>query len=111
MDGAEGGGPTVDPDRFQGRGEPYPGHWREFPRPWPVPDEAVLDDGIRQVLAAAIDALPDQERAVLRMRDVEGLPSEDVCSILHISAADQRMLLHRARAAVRGALGRHYGHA
>ncbi len=27
--------PTVDPDAFQGADEPYPGHWRSFPEPWP----------------------------------------------------------------------------
>ena len=28
--------PTVDADRFQAEGDPYPDHWKEFPRPWPA---------------------------------------------------------------------------
>ena len=38
------------------------------------------------------------------MRDIDGYDAEDVCAALEISAANQRMLLHRARAAVRGRL-------
>ena len=45
--------------------------------------------------------LPHRQRVVVTLRDVEGYTSEEVCSILDISAANQRVLLHRARAAVR----------
>ncbi|HEX4864448.1 MAG TPA: RNA polymerase sigma factor, partial [Acidimicrobiales bacterium] len=36
-DGSLTTGPTVDPERFQGSGEKYPGGWRQFPTPWPSP--------------------------------------------------------------------------
>ncbi|GLZ29349.1 hypothetical protein Lesp02_15390 [Lentzea sp. NBRC 105346] len=42
------GGPTVDPDRFRGPDDAYPGHWREFPEPW------VLGDEFRHVVARAL---------------------------------------------------------
>jgi RNA polymerase sigma-70 factor, ECF subfamily len=41
---------------------------------------------------------------VIRLRDVEGYRPADVCSILDISASDQRALLHRARAFIRAGL-------
>jgi RNA polymerase sigma-70 factor (ECF subfamily) len=41
---------------------------------------------------------------VITLRDIEGYSSAEVCSILDISAANQRVLLHRARALVRGRL-------
>jgi RNA polymerase sigma-70 factor (ECF subfamily) len=44
---------------------------------------------------------------VLRLRDVEGLPAKDVCNILRLSETNQRVLLHRGRAAVRRALDRY----
>jgi RNA polymerase sigma-70 factor, ECF subfamily len=94
-------GPTVDPACFQGPDEPYPGHWRQFPTPWRTPEQHTLDAEVRHLLAAAIDRLPDRQRVVLVLRDVEGCDAEEVCSILDITAANQRVLLHRARAAVR----------
>ena len=39
--------------------------------------------------------------AMIYARDVEGLPTADVCSILGISEGNQRVLLHRARARIR----------
>jgi RNA polymerase sigma-70 factor (ECF subfamily) len=42
------------------------------------------------------------------VHDVEGYSSEEVCSILEISAANQRVLLHRARAFVRGRLEEYF---
>jgi RNA polymerase sigma-70 factor, ECF subfamily len=41
---------------------------------------------------------------VITMRDVQGRPAEQVCAILEISQANQRVLLHRARAHVRARL-------
>jgi RNA polymerase sigma-70 factor, ECF subfamily len=92
------GGPTVDPSRFRGAGEQFPGHWREFPEPW------VLDGELRQVLARALVGLPERQRVVVVLRDVEGRTSEEVCATLEISPANQRVLLHRGRAAVRACL-------
>jgi RNA polymerase sigma-70 factor (ECF subfamily) len=41
---------------------------------------------------------------VITMRDIEGYDADDVCATLELSTANQRVLLHRARAAVRGRL-------
>jgi RNA polymerase sigma-70 factor, ECF subfamily len=101
-------GPTVDPDRFQGPGEPYPGHWRALPAPWPdlvpSPEQRTLDAELRVRLEDALDGLPERQRAVITLRDVQGRPAEEVCEILEISPANQRVLLHRARAHVRARL-------
>jgi RNA polymerase sigma-70 factor, ECF subfamily len=97
-------GPTVDPKRFRGPDEPYAGHWREFPARWPSPEQQTLAGEIRSQLAIALDQLPDSQRIVITLRDIEGYSSAEVCSILDISAANQRVLLHRARAFVRGRL-------
>jgi RNA polymerase sigma-70 factor, ECF subfamily len=94
-------GPTVDPSRFGGPGDPFPGHWLEFPAPWPSPEQAAVDGEIRAHLSEALAALPERQRIVITLRDVEGYDSDEVCSILEISAANQRVLLHRARASVR----------
>jgi len=103
---AEDDGPTVDPSRFRGPGEPYAGHWaagRE-PRPWHLPEDHVLRDEVRDVITAAIDELPSRLRAVITLRDVEGYSPAEVCSLLDVSPGNQRVLLHRARARLRGKL-------
>jgi RNA polymerase sigma-70 factor (ECF subfamily) len=96
--------PTVDPTRFQGTTEPYPGHWRESPLTWATPETATLAREVRATMTAVLLELPMRQRIVLTLRDVEGYTSEEVCEILGVSTANQRVLLHRARAAVRAAL-------
>jgi RNA polymerase sigma-70 factor (ECF subfamily) len=96
--------PTVDPSRFRGPGQPYEGHWIDWPAPWPGPEDATLAAEVRARAAAAVAALPDRQRVVITLRDVEGYEPAEVCEILEISAANQRVLLHRARAYVRGRL-------
>ena len=101
-------GPTVDPGRFQGPGDPQPGHWRRFPMAWPSAETEVVSAEVRHVIEAALADLPHRQRVVITLRDVDGYGSGEVCSILEISAVNQRVLLHRARAAVRGRLEEYY---
>ena len=54
-----------------------------------------------QQLLAAIGALPAAQRAVLELRDILGFTSHEVCELLDISEANQRVLLHRARSKAR----------
>jgi RNA polymerase sigma-70 factor (ECF subfamily) len=100
--------PTVDPSRFQGPAEDYPGHWRAFPQQWPSLEDEALAGETRAVVGAAMERLPMRQRIVMTLRDVEGCSSEEVCTILEISSANQRVLLHRARAAVRAELEEYF---
>jgi RNA polymerase sigma-70 factor, ECF subfamily len=102
--GDEAGGPTVDPDLFRGPEDPYPGGWRSFPQEWRSAEDDALDAEVRDHLRAALEKLPERQRIVLTLRDVIGCSSEEVCDLLEVSAANQRVLLHRARAAARAVL-------
>jgi RNA polymerase sigma-70 factor (ECF subfamily) len=51
--------------------------------------------------------LPEAQRAVITLRDIEGLDTDEICNLLAITVTNQRVLLHRARARVRQALARH----
>ena len=102
--GDEDLGPTLDPSLFRGADDPYPGGWRSFPEEWRSTEGPVLADELRAQVRTAIDALPERQRVVLTLRDVMGHGSGEVCEMLEISSANQRVLLHRARAAVRGHL-------
>jgi RNA polymerase sigma-70 factor (ECF subfamily) len=105
--GDEDTGPTVDPDLFRGPGDAFAGGWRSFPQEWRSAEDGVLDREVRDHLRRALEQLPDRQRIVLTLRDVIGCGSEEVCDLLEVSAANQRVLLHRARAAARLALSRY----
>jgi RNA polymerase sigma-70 factor (ECF subfamily) len=100
--------PAVAPERFQREGDAWPGHWAAPPRPWEDPERRLASLEAREYLRAAIAALPATQQAVLTLRDVEGLDAEEVCELLDVSAGNQRVLLHRARAKVRTELERYF---
>jgi len=106
---AGGDEPSVDPDRFLGPEHRQHGGWSLGPSDWATPEEELLGGETREVIMRAIDELPESQRAVITMRDVEGLPSEEVAAALEISQGNERVLLHRARSTVRRAIERHLG--
>ena len=93
---------SVDADRFHGPEHPWPGHWAAAPQGFP--EERLLAAETLAVVERAIEALPPAQRAVISLRDVEGWSAEEVCNALTLSGTNQRVLLHRARSAVRKAL-------
>lgn len=100
-------GGTVDPARFREPGQQWAGHWKEQQAPVPFPDTpegSVLGDELVAVTRRELDKLPPRQREVVTMRDVLGMDAAEVSALLDISAANQRVLLHRGRAAVRQAL-------
>jgi RNA polymerase sigma-70 factor (ECF subfamily) len=100
-------GGTVDPARFRPAGDRWPGHWKagEEPSPFPdTPEGSVLGGELVAVARRELDQLPDKQRTVVTLRDMHGFDSKEVCELLDISIAHQRVLLHRGRAAVRQAL-------
>jgi RNA polymerase sigma-70 factor (ECF subfamily) len=95
--------PTVDPDRFEKTGR-WAGTWSSPPSHDAMPEARVLAGELGGRLRAVIDELPEVQRAVLELRDVQGLSSAEVCELLDLSEANQRVLLHRARARARALL-------
>jgi RNA polymerase sigma-70 factor (ECF subfamily) len=109
---ADDAGPAVDPDRFRGPDDQWPRHWTPLgkPRLWPRSPEAeiVAAEDHRQ-LEDGLAELPVQQRTVVALRDVHGMTSEEVCSLLELSASNQRVLLHRGRSRLRGLLEMRFG--
>ena len=92
--------PAVDPAEFDAHGS-----WLVGPQSWDSsPEERLLAHEMRARIQEAVEMLPANQRAVISLRDIAGLSSEEVCRSLGISEANQRVLLHRARAKVRQAL-------
>jgi RNA polymerase sigma-70 factor (ECF subfamily) len=95
--GADSRGPTVDRRRFGADDR-----WLLPPARWSrLPENVLESQETLAELKAAIDMLPPKLREVIVLRDVVGLPSDEVSGLLAISASNQRVRLHRARAAVR----------
>lgn len=95
-------GPSVDPSRFQARGEPHPGGWRASPDEWP--EHSVLSREVREEVRRAVATLPERQRVVVSLRDLGGHTAEEVARLLDISPGNQRVLLHRGRSTVRAHL-------
>jgi RNA polymerase sigma-70 factor, ECF subfamily len=100
--GGEDDEPSVDPDRFLGPDSRTPGAWAAPPRAWP--EEKILERETLGVINMAIEELPEAQREVIRLRDVEGWTPMEVTDALEITDGNQRVLLHRARSKVRAAV-------
>lgn len=101
--------PTVEPERFN----PGAGHWLDGtgPRGWDtIPEERLLSRETGDIIQQTIAALPPNQAAVIRLRDIDGLSSAEVCNMLNLSETNQRVLLHRARSRVRRALEAYFSH-
>ncbi len=97
--------PAVSPDRFLPAGHRWAGDWAEKPQPWGRSiEEQTLSREMLACIRTAIERLPENQRLVIGMRDVEGWDSEEVCNVLGLTETNQRVLLHRARSKVRRAL-------
>jgi RNA polymerase sigma-70 factor (ECF subfamily) len=99
--------PSVPPQRFQQRGEAWPGHWASPPRPWEDPERRLESIEVREHLREALGTLPAAQQTVVTLRDVEGLDADEVCGLLGLTDGNQRVLLHRGRARLRAALDRY----
>lgn len=99
--------PAVDRSRFDATG-----HWAAPPERWVEEAENRVDAAkLADRLRSAVGELPARQREVVLLRDVEGLSSEEVCSVLEISEGNQRVLLHRARSRLRQVLETEFGRA
>jgi RNA polymerase sigma-70 factor (ECF subfamily) len=98
------GSPAVDPSNFENGG------WAQPPRPFPAdPESELLSGELRGRLAEAVETLPEQQRAVILLRDFAGLGGPEVAEALGISEGNQRVILHRARSKVREELAGYLG--
>lgn len=96
--------PTVEPDRFRRPHDEYGGGRKTLPVAWPSLEEVVVGADTTRRVGEMIAGLPDRQRLVISLRDLHGFSSAEVCDLLGLTAANQRVLLHRARAAVRAGL-------
>jgi RNA polymerase sigma-70 factor (ECF subfamily) len=89
-----------DADRFDGSGV-----WSTPPVPWTDQvDDRLTAEHVASLARELLDTLPESQRQVVLLRDVEGLPATEVAALLDLSDGNQRVLLHRGRARLRAGL-------
>ncbi|HEY4377914.1 MAG TPA: sigma-70 family RNA polymerase sigma factor [Acidimicrobiales bacterium] len=92
-------------DRFRRWDEPWPGGWTTPPTDWcELADDRITSADTVAAARAAIDVLPERQRVIVLLRDLAGWSAEEVCVALDLTEGNQRVLLHRARSAVRRSL-------
>ncbi len=69
-----------------------------------LPEEALTTQEAESAIMEKLKSLPPNQAVVITLRDLEGLSSDEVCLLLGLSPANQRVLLHRARLALRRTL-------
>ncbi|MGD1057493.1 MAG: RNA polymerase sigma factor [Solirubrobacteraceae bacterium] len=100
-------GPVVDRSRFDASGA-----WMSPPQHWiEDSDDRMQAQALAGHIQKTLGELPARQREVLVLRDVDGLTSHEVCDVLEISDANQRVLLHRGRSHLRQALEAEMGRA
>jgi RNA polymerase sigma-70 factor, ECF subfamily len=96
---------TVDPARFDPSGG-----WAQPPEHWvELVDNRLIAQRMADRVREAIMDLPARQREVVTLRDVEGLSSEEVCDVLDLTEANQRVLLHRGRSRLRQVVESEFG--
>jgi RNA polymerase sigma-70 factor (ECF subfamily) len=84
------------------------GHWQLPPAHWQTssPEQHLEQDQLRSVIEQAVEKLPESQKTVLTLCDIEGVDMDEVCKILEVTESNGRVLLHRARTRVWSAIDR-----
>lgn len=92
-------------ERFDGTGA-----WASPPVPWADQvDERIVADRLARRVREILPTLPEAQRQVVVLRDIEGLAPAEVAAVLGVTDGNQRVLLHRARAKIREHLAAEMG--
>ncbi|MGQ9707486.1 MAG: RNA polymerase sigma factor [bacterium] len=78
----------------------------DIPDTGQTPQEAFEQKRLRERLEQAVKQLPEEYRAVVVLRDLEGLSNEEVSRVLKLSVPAVKSRLHRGRLALRERLAK-----
>ena len=75
------------------------GHWKQPPPDWHMdsPDQLLEEQNLQKCIDHTLTILPDQQKAVFILRDIEQQALSEICNILEVTESYVRVLLHRAR--------------
>jgi RNA polymerase sigma-70 factor (ECF subfamily) len=99
-----------EPARLQSLDETLPGPdgpmTRHVQHPGKNPEQLAQNAGLRRRLRQALQALPGPYRAIVFLREMEGLSTREVANVMGISEDSVKTRLHRARVQLQSDLGR-----
>ena len=97
--------PMISDSHFDERG-----HWQSPPGIWEAdtPDGLLAVEQLRACIDKALNELPPLQRVAITLREMQGMEMETICKILDVSESNGRVLLHRARSAIREAIDAYY---
>lgn len=61
------------------------------------PEQLLEEKQLQRCINKTLNILPPAQKAAFMLRDIEQQSFDDICMILHVSAANVRVLVHRAR--------------
>jgi RNA polymerase sigma-70 factor, ECF subfamily len=75
------------------------GHWQNPTPHWSneSPDALLEEKQLQHCISKTLEILPIAQKAAFILRDIEQQSFDDICSILEVSSANVRVLVHRAR--------------
>lgn len=93
-------------ESFDGRG-----NWRVKPGNWgKAPPDQYEQKELAKILGDCLRTLQEKQADAIRLREVLGEESKNICKVLNISATNYWVLMHRARMALRKCVERHWPH-
>jgi RNA polymerase sigma-70 factor (ECF subfamily) len=99
-----------EPARLQSLDEVLPGHdgsaWSDAPDPGKNPEQLADNAGLRRRLRKALRTLPGPYRAIVFLREMEGLSTREVAEVMGMSEDNVKTRLHRARVQLQADLGK-----
>jgi RNA polymerase sigma-70 factor, ECF subfamily len=85
------------------------GHWKNPVAAWKIesPDQLLEEQQLKNCIHKTLHRLPDAQKTVFLLREIEQVAFEEICELLNISSANVRVLLHRARLQLMQMIGRY----
>ncbi len=74
------------------------------PRPWESPDASLVSKEFQRVFHDCLSGLPEKAAQIFLQREVDDVPSEEICKEFGITPNNFWVMLHRARMGLRRCL-------
>lgn len=70
----------------------------------PLPDEVAEREELRSIVSRAIDSLPEEQRVMITLRDIQGLSYEEIAEVLNCPGGTVKSRINRSRQALKNVL-------
>ncbi len=102
--------PFPEEEGFFGDRGPGKDGWvmRIAPKAWDTPESSLVTKEFQEVLKNCLSRLPEKVAQAFLLREVDGIPSEEICKDLGVSPNNVWVMLHRARMGLRRCLEVHW---